>query len=118
MDLQKQTPFGFAFVNLSTHETAAKAKRQLAGLEHGFEVEWSAQQGLAIQIERYRNSSIMHESVPEDFKPMLVRNGHISIFPAPTVEIKAPSPEGNRAQKRAACRARKAAKKAMNGRAA
>merc|ERR1712070_1257136 len=58
LDLRKQTPFGFAVVNFSYHEAADEAKRQLASLQHGFEVEWSSQQGLTMQIERYRNSPI------------------------------------------------------------
>jgi len=54
-------------------------------------VAWcSPTQGLKAQIERYRNSPVMHESVPEEWRPLLFACGVPKPFPAPTMTIKAP----------------------------
>lgn len=47
-------------------------------------------QGLAEHIARYRDSPMMHHSVPDDYKPMLFRDGVRINFPPPTRRIKAP----------------------------
>eukprot|EP00971_Amphidinium_carterae_P024843 490292-Amphidinium_carterae.2 len=40
-------------------------------------VDWNdRQQGLAPLVERYRNSPVMHESVPEDCGPMQSQHGN------------------------------------------
>merc|ERR1711924_370716 len=55
------------------------------------EVGWSNKhQGLAEQIRRYRNSPVMHDSVPDEYKPMLFRKGIRQDFPAPTQMLKRP----------------------------
>lgn len=48
------------------------------------------QQGLAPLIERYRNSPVMHESVPDECKPLIFQGGRPVEFPAPTQKIKPP----------------------------
>jgi len=54
-------------------------------------VAWNhAQQGLAALVERYRNSPVMHESVPDECKPLLMVNGRRVKFPRPTQPLKAP----------------------------
>ena len=45
---------------------------------------------LDAHVERYRNSSVMHHSVPEDFKPALFENGQQIAFPKPSKAPKAP----------------------------
>merc|ERR1711959_641373 len=53
------------------------------------EVSWShPQQGLAQHIERYRNSPVMHESMPIEYKPRLFQNGREVPFPRPTKAIR------------------------------
>merc|ERR1719330_1788278 len=47
-------------------------------------------QGLQAHIERYRNSPIMHDSVPDEFQPLLLENGRRVPFPRPTKSIRAP----------------------------
>jgi len=55
------------------------------------EVVWNDKnQGLTALVARYRNSPVMHESVPEDCKPVLLRGGWYTPFPPPTQRIKAP----------------------------
>jgi len=48
------------------------------------------QQGLAPLIERYRNSPVMHESVPDECKPLIFQGGRPVEFPPPTQKIKPP----------------------------
>merc|ERR1719181_116213 len=55
------------------------------------EVTWSdLSQGLEENIERYRNSSMLHASVPEEFKPLLFSQGARVPFPPPTRPIRQP----------------------------
>jgi len=119
MDLQKKVAFGFAFVNLTSNEIAAEAKEQLSHC--GIAVEWSEHQGLAAHIERYRNSLIMHESVADDAKPLLLCSDAVLPFPEPSVDVRAPCLETSKTKpfrKRASYKARKAAAaaRAMEGR--
>lgn len=54
-------------------------------------VAWSTpNQGLQAHIERYRNSPMMHESVPSEYKPALFHNGVFMPFPEPTKRLRAP----------------------------
>jgi RNA recognition motif-containing protein len=90
---------GYAFVNLRTHEDAL----QVFENAHGFTdwerqssrvlaVSWSTPlQGLAAQIQRYRNSHIMHPRVPDQCRPLIFgENGERIPFPRPTVVLRAP----------------------------
>jgi len=90
--------FGYAFVNFTTAHGARLFKDSF----HGFsdwsypcdktcEVVWSqAHQGLQEHIDRLRNSPVMHESVPEMFKPAIYVNGLHVPFPQPTKKPRAP----------------------------
>lgn len=89
--------FGYAFVNFMTTDMAKEAIWNL----HAFcaesadamalEVCYShPNQGLLANIERYRNSPVMHEDVPDEHRPMLLKNGVPSKFPSPTRRIHAP----------------------------
>ena len=54
-------------------------------------VTWgSPYQGLDAHIERYQNSPVMHHSIPDDWKPVLLEQGVRIAFPAPTKPIKTP----------------------------
>jgi hypothetical protein len=98
MDFRNGVNLGYAFVNLTTHEDAMA----LTNLFQGFsgwscdsakvcEVSWAhPHQGLKEHVERYRNSPVMHHSMPEDFKPMIFNNGIQVTFPPPTKPIRAP----------------------------
>merc|ERR1711900_80045 len=89
---------GYAFVNLVSHSDALQFVERF----HGFsswacasqkvcEVSWAnPNQGLCENVERYRNSPVMHESVPDAFKPRLFVNGLRIGFPPPTKRIRAP----------------------------
>jgi len=47
-------------------------------------------QGLSELVERYRNSPVMHASVPQECKPVIFLNGRTVKFPEPTQQIKPP----------------------------
>jgi len=63
--------------------------RDLVPREGGCRVEWSALQGLQAHIDRYRNSPIMHPSVPSEYRPMQLVQGMPVPFP-PTKQLEAP----------------------------
>lgn len=55
------------------------------------EVSWSGpHQGFKAHVERYRNSPVMHKSVPDHYKPVIFKNGVRKTFPKPTKKVKAP----------------------------
>lgn len=98
VDFRKQSNLGYAFVNLLTHEDGARAWKRLQGYQNWkvpsqkvLSMSWSTPlQGLEANIERYRNSPVMHEDVPDHFKPLLFKNGHSVPFPQPTRRLRAP----------------------------
>jgi RNA recognition motif-containing protein len=98
VDFIKLAGLGYAFVNFTSNEAAEKARQAFQGFaawkntsQKVCEVLWSGQlQGLSAHIEHYRNSPVMHESVPECYKPGLFQGGLLRPFPHPTKEIKTP----------------------------
>jgi len=63
---------------------------------------WSDQrQGLNEHVANFQDSSLMHEGVPDQFKPILFKDGKRVSFPAPTRQTRMP-----RELKRAICRMR------------
>jgi hypothetical protein len=98
MDFRSGSAFGYAFINLVTPEVT----RLFESHFHGFcrwafpsrkvaEVTWSRpMQGLAATIERYRNSPIMHQDVPDCYKPCMFQNGTRVCFPLPTKPVSSP----------------------------
>jgi len=98
IDFHRSASFGYAFVNMLTHEVAEEAK----AVFHGFkdwkmqsqktcEVAWGEPlQGLPAHIERYRDSPVMHPEIPDEFKPMVFIDGDRVEFPKPTKKIRKP----------------------------
>lgn len=97
-DFKNFAGFGYAFVNFATHEAAVRAKRHFQGYcnwsvpsQKVCEVVWSGPvQGLSAHTERYRNSPVMHDSVPDEYKPVVFVNGQRVPFPPPTKKIRPP----------------------------
>jgi len=91
---------GYAFVSFTSHETAVRAK----GHFHGFtcwqgtspskacNVAWSGPvQGLDAHVKKYRNSPVLHESVPDECRPAIfTSDGERVPFPKPTRRIRLP----------------------------
>jgi hypothetical protein len=90
--------FGYAFINMKTHEDALRVMDVMEGFSDwgrsgGKEcnVVWSdPYQGLAANIERYRNSPVMGSTVHEMYKPLLILDGKVAPFPAPTKKLNPP----------------------------
>lgn len=98
INFQTSQCLGFAFINFTDCTQAERARQYFQGFrawgmpcKEVCETCWSdAYQGLAANIERCRNSSVMHESVPSEHKPILFVAGRPVTFPAPTRKIEAP----------------------------
>ncbi|CAE7401304.1 TE1 [Symbiodinium pilosum] len=98
-DFYRQANLGYAFVNL----VDAAAVDALWSVFDGFsawslptakvcQVSWSGpHQGFKAHVERYRNSPVMHRSVPDEYKPVIFKNGARKNFPRPTKKVKAPT---------------------------
>ena len=98
IDFQTHACLGYAFVNLCSHESSARFLKTFNGYSSWVipsrklcGVGWSQPlQGLIANIERYRNSPIMHESVPDGDRPLTFFEGKPTPFPAPTKNLRAP----------------------------
>jgi hypothetical protein len=97
-DFRTKAGFGYAFVNFVAPDIAARFQHELSGF-NGWsrasakvcEVTWSDVQGLEEHIRRYRNSPVMHQSVPDEYRPMLFVGSEQVSFPSPTQKIRPPS---------------------------
>jgi len=106
MDFKTEAGLGYAFINLVKPESVWRFRDRFHGFrdwaivsEKVCEVSWSdVLQGIDAHVARYRNSPVMHESVPDDFKPVLFANGERLPFPAPTRKIRAPRQWSRRQQ--------------------
>lgn len=98
MNLRTKESFGYVFVDLVSPVVADQCRSRFQGFTQwsvdspkACDVLWSdEQQGLSANIERYRNSPVMHESVPEDCKPVVFANGMRMQFPHPTKRLREP----------------------------
>lgn len=97
-DFERGSGLGYGFVNFVRHDDAQDAMRILQNFDDWkvpsrkvLQLSWSIPlQGLNANIERYRNTSVMHPDVPEDFKPMVFKDGHPACFPPPSRIIHPP----------------------------
>lgn len=98
MDFQSRASLGYAFINFSSSDAAASFWHTFDGYSNWAipsrkvsGVSWSGpHQGLEAHTERYRNSPVMCESTPDEYKPILFDRGMRVPFPAPTRRIRAP----------------------------
>jgi len=98
IDFKTQACLGYAFVNLTRPDVAAAFWAKFDGYTDWAvpskkigKVTWSGpHQGWAAHVGRYRNSPVMHPSVPEHYKPLIFSDGKVAEFPAPTKPPKAP----------------------------
>ncbi|CAK9091547.1 Protein MEI2-like 5 (AML5) (MEI2-like protein 5) [Durusdinium trenchii] len=97
IDFQSCACLGYAFVNLVDPSYVPLFWEKFSGYSKWVlpskkvcGVSWSGpHQGLEAHVERYRNSPVMHESVPDEYKPVILQNGVRMAFPEPS---KAPRP--------------------------
>jgi len=98
VDFKSQAGLGYAFINFITTEEAQRCFEVFEGFcdwkvpsEKRCTVTWgSPYQGLEAHIERYQNSPVMHHSLADEWKPILLQDGVRVPFPAPTKPIKTP----------------------------
>lgn len=98
VDFKSQAGLGYGFVNFITTAEAQRCFECFEGFsewkvpsEKVCTVTWgSPYQGLEAHIERYQNSPVMHQSIPDEWKPVLLEDGVRIAFPAPTKAIKTP----------------------------
>jgi len=95
VNFQDMTGLSYALVNMVNHHIAKQALEHFQGFpissSSTCSVAWSSpNQGLAAHVDRYRNSPMMHESVPPQYMPALYENGVLVPFPAPTKRLRAP----------------------------
>ncbi|CAJ1396580.1 unnamed protein product [Effrenium voratum] len=97
IDFQSRACLGYAFVNLVDPSFVPNFWEKFSGYSKWVlpskkvcGVSWSGpHQGLEAHVERYRNSPVMHESVPDEYKPVILQHGLRVAFPEPS---KAPRP--------------------------
>lgn len=90
IDFKNRCNLGYAFVNFSSRKAAVAFAEQLDGSklplfeksEKVLVVQPARVQGLAANVKRFRNSSVMGV-LPEDSKPMLFEDGVQKPFPMP-----------------------------------
>lgn len=95
MDLKAGGCFGHGFINLISPYEAERFQIHFHGkqwpdadMEPMGVLSSEALQGLDELIERYRNSPLMHKTVPADVRPAIYRNGVVVPFPSPTVRLR------------------------------
>jgi len=98
IDFKSGANLGYAFVNLVSPTVVPEFWGTFDGFSQWVlpshkvcEVKWSGPyQGLRAHIDRYRNSSLMHEAMPDIYKPMLFVDGVRAVFPPPTKKLRVP----------------------------
>jgi hypothetical protein len=111
IDFQTKVGLGYAIVNMVSSSVALCVQQHFQGFhkwafqsDNHIEVDWNRpHQGLQAHIERYRNSPLMHESVPETYRPVLFENGCRVPFPAATTKIRAPRIRHQKIKNDASC---------------
>jgi len=98
IDFKTHASLGYAFINLTEPLMVQRFWQQFQGYSRWAVpskktsyVSWSdSHQGFAMNVDCYRNSPVMHESVPDEYKPAVFVNGVRMSFPAPTKKLRAP----------------------------
>merc|ERR1712224_1196071 len=98
IDFRTGVNLGYAFVNFVSNLDAHHFILDFDGFRDWSleslkicEVSWAdPYQGFAEHVERYRNSPVMHEKMPDEYKPRVYVAGVRVSFPKPTKHIRAP----------------------------
>jgi hypothetical protein len=97
VDFKFNNVLGYAFINFVSPEIAQTFRFAFAGfqdwpigIKRVCDVGWSDVQGLEAHVERYRNSPVMHDGVPDEYKPVLFVGSERVPFPKPTKKIRPP----------------------------
>lgn len=98
IDFGSRSGFGYAFINLIDVASAKQFWEHFTGFtrwptpcEKVADVTWSvSHQGFEQHVDRYRNSPVMHESMPDECKPIVLMHGVRTAFPLPTKALRPP----------------------------
>lgn len=100
IDFRSKASLGYAFVNLINEGEAQKFWKTFDGYTKWVlpsakvcSISWSGpHQGQESHVQRYRDSPIMHSSVPDEFKPVIFEagTGKRLDFPQPSKKLRAP----------------------------
>jgi hypothetical protein len=103
LDYVSKKGFGYVLLNFTSPGSAARFRERfqgqpgswlVAGHATALDLVWAIgenRQGLQANIDRYRNSPVMHSIVPDEFKPIVLTGGHRVAFGRPTEKLEAPS---------------------------
>lgn len=90
IDFESNKNLGYAFINFNRKDAGARFSAECAGLFPGSDEVAFCQparvEGLAANVKRFRNSSVMGV-LPEECKPMLFDNGVPQPFPGPSKKL-------------------------------
>jgi len=93
-NFKKSIPLGYAIVNFCEPQLANKGLNHFNGLKFmnkTIVAEWSdSVQGLQALVQKYRNSAVMHESVSDSHRPILLQSGVVTSFPKNTEPLSLP----------------------------
>lgn len=93
-NFRNMTVFGYAVVNFTDPAGAQAALECFRGKMvdgQAMITEWSkSQQGYTDLVQRYRDSPVMHTSVPDKHKPIILSQGILQAFPPPTEPLQLP----------------------------
>jgi hypothetical protein len=106
IDFKTRGSFGYGLVNLLSGDAA----RQLMDAFDGFadwasdsrkvcKVEWAKRQGLPALLQHYRESKLMHEAVPDEYRPATFFQGRQVALPTPTWTVRQPNLKERKSRK-------------------
>jgi len=96
IDFTRRRGLGYALVSASTEPEAEALLARLDGLRpdadgEAWQASWSEPcRSISEHIDRYRNSPVMHPSMPDEYKPVVFSEGRRMEFPMPTRPIRPP----------------------------
>jgi hypothetical protein len=87
--------FGYGFIAFANPDVAERFRSRLDGMNMStgkvLLVNWSSfDTNAEDQVERFRNSPLMHHSMPDAIKPIVLLNGARTEFPAPSKKLRMP----------------------------
>jgi len=98
IDFRTHASLGYAFINLVSPSIVPRFWNTFDGYTNWdlpsrkvCFVSWCGpHQGFEAHVQRYRSSPVMHLAVPDDFKPVVFKNGERVEFPTPTKKPRVP----------------------------
>jgi len=103
LDYVSKKGFGYVLLNFTSPRAAVHFRERFQGQlgswlvaesTMALDIVWAVgenRQGLQANIDRYRNSPVMHSIVPDEFKPIVLSRGHRVAFSRPTEKLEAPN---------------------------